>query len=88
MTKFQILLPELMKAFVDEQVAKGGYGSVSEYLQELIFQDQYRKGQVNDDQFEVVADWLIEEFAACIGANLPVLSDNAVTRESIYEDRP
>ncbi|WP_445637796.1 hypothetical protein NSTC745_02985 [Nostoc sp. DSM 114161] len=42
MTNFQISLPESMKAFVDEQVAKGGYGSVSEYLQELIFQVQLR----------------------------------------------
>ncbi|MBD2412172.1 hypothetical protein FACHB389_07410 [Nostoc calcicola FACHB-389] len=88
MTNFQISLPESMKAFVDEQVAKGGYGSVSEYLQELIFQDQHRKGQVNDEQFEVVADQLVEEFVMCIGANLPVLSDYAVTRESIYEDHP
>ncbi|MDZ8104450.1 MAG: hypothetical protein RM338_02335 [Nostoc sp. DedQUE12a] len=88
MTNFQISLPESMKAFVEEQVAKGGYGSVSEYLQELIFQDQYRKGQVNDEQFEVIADRLIEEFAVSIGANLPVLSDYAVTRESIYEDHP
>ncbi|BAY79492.1 hypothetical protein NIES25_59770 (plasmid) [Nostoc linckia NIES-25] len=86
MTNFQISLPESMKAFVDEQVAKGGYGSVSEYLQELIFQDQYRKGPVNDEEFEVVADRLIEEFAVCIGANLPVLSDYAMTRESIYKE--
>lgn len=88
MTNFQISLPESMKAFVDEQVAKGGYGSVSEYLQELIFQDRQRKGQVNDEEFEVVVDRLIEEFAVCIRANLPVLSDYAVTRESIYEDHP
>ncbi|MBW4612650.1 MAG: type II toxin-antitoxin system ParD family antitoxin [Desmonostoc vinosum HA7617-LM4] len=45
MTSIDIALPESMKAFVDEQVIKGGYGSVSEYLQELISQDQKRKAQ-------------------------------------------
>lgn len=39
MSNIQISLPELMKVFVQEQVAKGGYGSTSEYFQELIFQD-------------------------------------------------
>ena len=34
-----------MKVFVEEQVAKGGYNSASEYVQELILQDQQRKVQ-------------------------------------------
>ncbi len=34
-----------MKTFVEEQVTKGGYGSISEYLIELINQDQQRKAQ-------------------------------------------
>ncbi|MEH2181019.1 type II toxin-antitoxin system ParD family antitoxin [Nostoc sp.] len=45
MSSINISLPESMKAFVEEQVALGGYGSVSEYLQELITQDQKRKMQ-------------------------------------------
>ncbi|BDI14929.1 hypothetical protein ANSO36C_07310 [Nostoc cf. commune SO-36] len=45
MSNINISLPESMKAFIDEQVAQGGYGSVSEYLQELITQDQKRKMQ-------------------------------------------
>ncbi|MBN3944571.1 MAG: type II toxin-antitoxin system ParD family antitoxin [Nostoc sp.] len=45
MSNINISLPESMKAFVEEQVAQGGYGSVSEYLQELITQDQKRKMQ-------------------------------------------
>ncbi|WP_442949416.1 ribbon-helix-helix domain-containing protein [Nostoc sp.] len=32
MTNIQISLPESMKVFVEEQVAKGGYSSASEYL--------------------------------------------------------
>ncbi|MCC5601019.1 type II toxin-antitoxin system ParD family antitoxin [Nostoc favosum] len=45
MSNINISLPESMKVFVEEQVAEGGYGSVSEYLQELITQDQKRKMQ-------------------------------------------
>jgi antitoxin ParD1/3/4 len=104
MTNIQISLPESMKVFVEEQVVKGGYNSASEYLQELIFQDQQCKGQqgkrtqlmtklqthseVNDEEFEVIADKLADEFALYVESNLPVLSDYAVTRESIYEDHP
>ncbi len=47
MTIINISLPESMKAFVEEQVAKGKYDSVSEYLQELICQDQKLKTQEN-----------------------------------------
>jgi len=45
MSSINISLPESMQAFVEEQVAQGGYGSVSQYLQELITQDQKRKMQ-------------------------------------------
>ncbi|MDF5706820.1 MAG: type II toxin-antitoxin system ParD family antitoxin [Nostoc sp. S4] len=54
MTSINISLSESMKVFVDEQVAKGGYNSVSEYLQELISQEQKRKAQ------EHVEELLIE----------------------------
>jgi antitoxin ParD1/3/4 len=46
MTNINISLPESMKAFVEEQVAKGNYDSASEYLQELISQEQKRQTQV------------------------------------------
>ncbi|MEH2084755.1 MAG: hypothetical protein V7K89_33725 [Nostoc sp.] len=72
MTNIQISLPESMKVFVEEQVAKSGYSSASEYLQQLIFQDQQCKSQegkcaqlmaklqtqdqLNNQEFEVVID--------------------------------
>ncbi len=37
-----ISLPEPLKAFVDEQVARGVYGSTSEYVRELIRRDHDR----------------------------------------------
>ncbi len=51
-------------------------------------QFQQASEQSIDDEFETVADQLADEFAACVGANAPVLSDYAVSRASIYEDHP
>jgi len=38
-----VSLPEGLKAFVDEQVARRGYGTSSEYVRELIRKDQDRQ---------------------------------------------
>lgn len=38
-----ISLPDALKAFVDEQVAEGGYGSSSEFVRELIRKEQDRQ---------------------------------------------
>lgn len=42
MTTMNISLPEPLKAFVDEQVTRGVYGSTSEYVRELIRRDHER----------------------------------------------
>jgi antitoxin ParD1/3/4 len=42
MTSMNISLPEPLKSFVEEQVSKGGYSTVSEYLRELIREAQRR----------------------------------------------
>jgi antitoxin ParD1/3/4 len=42
MSTMNISLPDGLKTFVDEQVAKRGYGSISEYVRELIRKDQER----------------------------------------------
>lgn len=38
-----ISLPESMRNYVEEQVAKGDYGSASEYFRELVRLDKKRK---------------------------------------------
>ena len=38
-----ISLPESLKAFVDEQVNQGGYGTSGEYVRELIRKEQDRQ---------------------------------------------
>ncbi|MGB3695136.1 MAG: type II toxin-antitoxin system ParD family antitoxin [Spirulinaceae cyanobacterium] len=45
MTSINISLPESLKIYVEEQVSNAGYGTVSEYLRELIRQDKKRKAQ-------------------------------------------
>lgn len=42
----------------------------------------------DEDELEASVDRLLDEFELSISSNLPTLSDYAVSREGIYEDRP
>lgn len=42
MTSMNISVPDSLKEFVERQVEKGGYGTASEYLRELIREAQRR----------------------------------------------
>jgi antitoxin ParD1/3/4 len=42
-TTMNISLPDSMKAFVDEQVAKGGFGTASEYVRHVLREEQKRR---------------------------------------------
>ncbi len=42
MTTLNISLPEPMRAYVDQQVAAGGYSTASEYIRQLVREDQKR----------------------------------------------
>lgn len=44
-TTMNISLPDAMKAFVEEQVQSGGYGTVSEYVRDLVRRDQKERAQ-------------------------------------------
>jgi len=43
MSTMNVSLPDTLKAFVDDQVDKRGYGTSSEYVRELIRRDQDRQ---------------------------------------------
>lgn len=43
MTTMNVSLPDELKAFVDEQASRGGYGSTSEFVRELIRREQDRQ---------------------------------------------
>jgi len=45
MKTMNVSVPEPMRDYVEQQVKTGGYGSVSEYIRDLIRQDQKRKAQ-------------------------------------------
>jgi antitoxin ParD1/3/4 len=45
MQTMNISLPDQLKEFVDNQVGSGRYSSVSEYVRELIREDERRKAQ-------------------------------------------
>lgn len=45
MQTMNISLPDPLKDFVDAQITSGHYSSVSEYVRELIRQDEKRKAQ-------------------------------------------
>jgi len=45
MQGMNISIPDPLKEFVDSQIASGRYGSVSEYVRELIREDERRKAQ-------------------------------------------
>jgi antitoxin ParD1/3/4 len=92
MTNINITLPESLKSFLEQEIAEGGYNSVSEYLQQLIIQEARRKNKeslkylmLSEQEFETTLDELSDDFAACVGETAPILSDYAVSRESIYE---
>jgi antitoxin ParD1/3/4 len=45
MSTMNISLPEPLREWVEQQVAEGGYGSVSEYMRELVRLDKRRKAR-------------------------------------------
>jgi len=46
MTTLNISLPESMRDFISEQVAKGGYSTTSEYIRHLIRQELERVAKI------------------------------------------
>ena len=45
-----ISLPDTLKSFIDTRVTNDGYGNVSEYVRELVRQDQKRKEQEESER--------------------------------------
>lgn len=44
-TTMNISLPDTMREYIEERIAKDGYGTVSEYFRDLIRADQKRKAE-------------------------------------------
>lgn len=46
MATMNVSLPDLMKTWVEEQTADGRYGNASDYVRDLIRQDQVRQRKI------------------------------------------
>jgi antitoxin ParD1/3/4 len=78
MQTMNISLPEQLKQFVDAQIASGRYSSVSEYVRELIREDERRKAQ---DRLETL---LLEGLE---GDEIPLTADDleAIRAEAVAQ---
>lgn len=45
MTTMNISLPDSMRTFIEQKVAQGGYSTASEYIRQLVREDQKRAAQ-------------------------------------------
>jgi antitoxin ParD1/3/4 len=45
MATMNISLPEVMREWIEQRIAEGGYGTASEYFRELIRVDQKRRAE-------------------------------------------
>jgi antitoxin ParD1/3/4 len=45
MTTMNISLPDSMRTFIDQKVVQGGYSTASEYIRQLVREDQKRAAQ-------------------------------------------
>lgn len=65
-TTMNISLPDTMKTFVEERLENNGYGSASEYVRDLIREDQKRREEEKLERLllarlESTAEFSIEE---------------------------
>ena len=65
-TTMNISLPETMKSFVEERLTSDGYGTASEYVRELIREDQKKREEEKLEKLllarlESESDFTLEE---------------------------
>lgn len=70
------------------QLLADAFAPMVEGLLEQIPTQFHHEKLATEDEFEASIDKLLDEFESYIGTKLPTLSDYAVSREGIYEDRP
>ncbi len=74
-TTMNISLPETMKTFVEERLTSDGYGTASEYVRELIREDQKKREEEKLERLllsrlESESEFTIEEVRAELGKRL------------------
>lgn len=85
MTSLNISLPEPLRDFVNTQVAKGNYGTASEYLRELIRDAQRREA---DRELEAkLLDGLRSEAREMTGDDWAELRRRVQERHAVRQSR-
>ncbi len=85
-----------MRLLIDEIVQKlqalpeGKIFEVLDFVESLAIKQLPENDlRPEEDEFEVLADRLADTFQACIDSlDMPVLSDDAVSRAGIYQEHP
>ena len=89
MTITVYITPDIEKQ-VQENISLGDTDTVRRLLVEALEPTvdalMNNKSQLSAEEFEMKLDQLVDEFMACVGPDVPPLSDYAVSREGIYKD--
>jgi antitoxin ParD1/3/4 len=86
MHSMSILLPDPLKQFVDRRIARGGYGSINEYILELILTDEKRKA---GEQLEtLLLEGMEGEEAALTRQDWQAIRREALTRAKKARQSP
>ena len=90
-----VQIPTDLEMKIHEKVSRGDTKAVRQLLLDALVLSVMEKwvnkntpSKLSNDEFEVLADQLADEFTDYVGANLPPLSDYAVSREGIYNAFP
>jgi antitoxin ParD1/3/4 len=83
------ITPDIEKQ-VQENISLGDTDAVRRLLVEALEPTvdalMDNKSQLSVEEFEMKLDQLVDEFMACVGPDVPPLSNYAVSREGIYKD--
>jgi len=88
-----VQIPHDIEMKIHEKVSRGDTNAVRYLLLDALIPkivetwiNKNVQSKLSNDEFEVVADQLADQFMAYVGPNSLPLSDYAVSREGIYED--
>ena len=86
MTTLNISLPSSMRTFINEQIAKGGYSTASEYIRQLLREAQEREAEKRLESLllealesgnfeEVTGEWWQKKWTALIEKHKKEVTD-------------
>lgn len=88
-------IPHDVEKQIQENVARGDIKAVRRLLQETVFpaveasiMSRAAPPTVSNEEFEALANKLVNTFMEMVDPNCPPLSDYAVSREGIYAGHP